>query len=157
MGAKRRWVLCADPGPHSLVCLQVVYAQQHALLVQLGSCVLHWLCSLRPLQFSFSVHFNWPPRISSKIRTNHVSSWWQTWPFLAVQGAHHRSDPPRGTEGAAFCFVIVGDNLAHAGKPHHELLKGKLFSKWLKLELQTSIFHSTRALLFQAYRTKEPC
>lgn len=55
-------MFCADSGCHSLVGLKIVYVQEDTLLLQLCSCVPHWLRPLHPSGFSFSIKFNWSPR-----------------------------------------------------------------------------------------------
>ena len=105
---ERGHVFCADSGRHSLVCLKIVYVQEDTLLLQLCSCVPHWLRPLHPSGFSFSIKFNWSPSISGNIRTDHLPWRWQTQMFLAVQrpGEHTPVHPwPPGMEPGQLYIV----------------------------------------------------
>ena len=149
-------VFCADSGCHSLVGLKIVYVQEDTLLLKLCSCVPHWLRPLHPSGFSFSIKFNWSPSISGNIRTDHLAWRWQTQMFLAAQrpGELTPVHPwPPGIEPGQLYIMWSSDNHPCTVRSPTELVKGKLFSMWLKFELQTNMLRNTCTLLSQGYWT----
>lgn len=150
---ERGHVFCADSGCHSLVGLKIVYVQEDTLLLQLCSCVPHWLRPLHPSGFSFSIKFNWSPSISGNIRTDHLAWRWQTQMFLAAQRPveHTPVHPwPPGMEPGQ--FYIVWQPSLHS-ESSYWTGQGKAIFNATQVRITDEYACNTCTLLSQGYWT----